>query len=39
MYMGRRSDLFEAFKKQYNFEKKRMLYVLEDNERVSLLDL
>lgn len=39
MHFGLWVDLFEMFKKQYNFEKKRMLYVLQDNERVSILDL
>ena len=39
MYFGFWVDLYEMFKKQYNFEKKQMIYVLQDNERVSLLDL
>lgn len=39
MYFGFWADLYEMFKKQYNFEKKQMIYVLQDNERVSLLDL
>ena len=39
MYFGLWVDLYEMFKKQYNFEKKKMLYVIQDNERVSILDL
>ncbi len=39
MYFGLWVDLYEMFKKQYNFEKKQMMYVLQDYERVSIMDL
>ncbi len=39
LYFGLWVDLYEMFKKQYNFEKRKMIYVLQDNERVSIMDL
>lgn len=39
MYLGQWADLYEMFKRQYNFEKKNMLYVIQDNEKVSIMDL
>lgn len=40
LYFGQWCDLFEAYKRQYNFEKKRMIYeVQEAEEPVSSLDV
>lgn len=39
LYFGLWADLYEMFKKQYNFEKGKMVYVLQDNEHVSIMDL
>lgn len=40
LYFGMWADLFEEFKQQYNFEKKKCLYVVEETEeKSSLLDL
>lgn len=36
MYFGVWMDLFDAFKKQYNFEIKRAVYTLEEEEISSL---
>lgn len=38
-YLGYWLDLFETYKKQYNFEKSRGLYVLSEGEDVSSLDV
>lgn len=38
-YFGYWMDLFEAFKEQYNFEKKRGLYRLLQAEEISSLDV
>ncbi len=37
-YLGYWMDLFEVYKRQYNFEKKRALYRLFSAEEVSTLD-
>lgn len=40
MYIGKFIDLMEAYKKDYNFRTKRMLYVVEEEKKVtSLMDL
>lgn len=40
LYLGKFIDLLEQYKKQYNFEIKRMLYVVEEEKKVtSLMDL
>ena len=38
MYLGKWSDLFECYKKDYNFAAKRMLYA-EERKKVSLLSI
>lgn len=40
LYFGKYIDLFEAFKRVYNFETSRMLYKIEEEKKVtSLLEL
>lgn len=40
LYLGKFIDLLEQYKKQYNFEIKRMLYVVEEEKKVtSLMEL
>lgn len=37
-YLGYWLDLFETYKRQYNFEKSRGLYLLSEAEEISSLD-
>lgn len=39
MYFGFWADLFEVYKKQYNFEMKRGLYLIEEPEEISSLSV
>ena len=39
LYIGFWADLFETYKKQYNFETKRELYVLHEEEPISSLSV
>ena len=39
LYFGFWADLFETYKKQYNFETKRGLYVLQEEEQISSLSV
>lgn len=39
LYFGIWADLFETYKKQYNFETKRALYDLQEEEPVSSLSV
>jgi hypothetical protein len=39
MYFGLWADLFEIYKKQYNFETKRALYRIDEEEPVSSLSV
>ena len=38
LYMGQWHDMFEAFKEQYNFETKKMIYKTMDDYKVADLD-
>ncbi len=35
---GRWTDFFETYKKQYNFEKRKLLYTINEAEPISTLD-
>ncbi len=39
MYFGFWADLFETYKRQYNFETKRGLYVLQEEDDISSLSV
>jgi len=38
-YLGYWIDLFETYKKQYNFEKSKARYELKEEEKISSLDV